>query len=54
MNTFKIHPLNLIAVVLARLTWIAKQSNIEEDYLKLLESPKDVIHKTEQENKQVH
>jgi len=54
MNTFKIHPLNLIAVVLARLTWIAKQSGIEEDYLKLLESPKDVIHKTERENKQVH
>jgi hypothetical protein len=54
MNTFKIHTLNLIAFVLARLTWIAKQSNIEEDYLKLLESPKDVIHKTERENKQVH
>jgi len=54
MTTFEIHPLNLIAVILARLTWVAKQSNIEEDYLKLLESPKDVIHKTERENKQVH
>jgi hypothetical protein len=54
LATFEIHPLNLIAVILARLTWIAKQSSIEEDYLKLLESPKDVIHKTERENKQVH
>jgi hypothetical protein len=43
MTTFEIHPLNLIAVILARLTWIAKQSNIEEDYLKLLESPKEII-----------
>ena len=54
LTTFEIHPLNLIAVILARLTWIATQSSIEEDYLKLLESPKDVIHKTERENKQVH
>lgn len=54
LTTFEIHPLNLIAVILARLTWIAKQSNIEEDYIKLLESPKDVIHKTERENKLVH
>lgn len=54
LTTFEIHPLNLIAVILARLTWIAKQSSIEEDYLKLLESPKDVIHKTERKNKQVH
>lgn len=54
MTTFEIHPLNLIAVILARLTWMAKQANIEEDYLKLLESPKTVIHKTEREKKQIH
>lgn len=54
MTTFEIHPLNLIAVILARLTWVAKQTGIEEDYLKLLDSPKDVIHKTEREKKQVH
>jgi len=54
MTTFEIHPLNLIAVILARLTWIAKQSNIEEDYLKLLESPKDIIGKTEQTDKIIH
>jgi hypothetical protein len=54
LTTFEIHPLNLTAVILARLTCMAKQSNIEEDYLKLLESPKNVIFQTEQENKQVH
>ena len=54
LTTFEIHPLNLTAVILARLTWLAKQANIEEDYLKLLESPKDIIGETEQEIKQVH
>lgn len=43
MTTFEIHPLNLIAIILARLTWIAKQSKIEDDFLKLLESPKEII-----------
>ena len=54
LTTFEIHPLNLIAVILARLTWVAKQANIEEDYLKLLESPKNIIGETEQTNKMVH
>jgi hypothetical protein len=43
MTTFEIHPLNLIAIILARLTWIAKQSKIEDDFIKLLESPKEII-----------
>jgi hypothetical protein len=54
LTTFEVHPLNLTAIILARLTWLAKQANIEQDYLKLLESPKDIISKTEQESKQVH
>ena len=54
LTTFEIHPLNLTAIILARLTWLAKQANIEEDYLKLLESPKDVIGETVQERKLVH
>ena len=37
------NPLNLIAVVLARLTWIAKQADMKEDYLRLLEEPKRII-----------
>ena len=36
LTTFEIHPLNLTAIILARLTWLDKQANIEEDYLKLL------------------
>jgi hypothetical protein len=43
MTTFEIHPLNLIAIILARLTWIAKQSKIEDDFIKLLESPKEIF-----------
>jgi hypothetical protein len=43
MTTFEVHPLNLIAIILARLTWIAKQSKIEDDFIKLLESPKEII-----------
>lgn len=54
MSTYEIHPLNLIAVILARLTWIAKQNKIEDDFLKLLESPKDIVNKTEKEKKMVH
>ncbi len=54
MTTFEIHPLNLIAIILARLTWIAKQSKIEDDFIKLLESPKEIIGKTEKTNKVVH
>jgi hypothetical protein len=54
LTTFEIHPLNLTAIILARLTWLAQQSNIEQDYLKLLESPKSIIGETEQEKKQIH
>jgi hypothetical protein len=54
LTTFEIHPLNLIAIILARMTWIAKQAGIEEDYLRLLESPKNVIGETEQTKKVVH
>ena len=54
MTTFEIHPLNLIAIMLARMTWIAKQAGIEDDYLKLLESPKNIIGETETEKKMVH
>ena len=43
IQTYDMHPLNLIAVVLARMTWIAKMSDMKEDFLRLLESPKDII-----------
>lgn len=54
MTTFEIHPLNLIAIILARLTWIAKQSKIEDDFLKLLESPKEIIKDKKTETTVLH
>lgn len=54
LSTFEIHPLNLIAIMLARMTWIAKQAGIEDDYLRLLESPRNVIEKDETPIKVVH
>ena len=43
IQTYDMHPLNLIAVVLARMTWIAKMNDMKEDFLRLLESPRDII-----------
>ena len=36
-------PLNLTAVILARLTWLAKQGDYKDDFIKLLESPKHIL-----------
>lgn len=54
LTTFEIHPLNLIAIMLARMTWIARQAGIEEDYLKLLESPKQALEQEQMPIKVVH
>lgn len=43
LQTYDMHPLNLSAVLLARLTWLAKMSDMKEDFLRLLESPKDIL-----------
>ena len=43
LQTYDMHPLNLIAVILARLTWVAKMNDMKADFLRLLESPKDII-----------
>jgi hypothetical protein len=51
--TYKTSPLNICGVVLARLLWLAKVSDSQEDFIKLLDAPKEVLEK-EQENKQVH
>ena len=51
--TFEIHPLNLIAIMLARMTWMAKQAGVEEDYIKLLESPKEAIQRIETTEKKI-
>ena len=54
LQTYEIPPLNLIAVMLARLTWLAKLSDVKEDFVQLLKAPelafdseektKDIIH----------
>lgn len=44
IQTYDLHPLNLSAIVLARLTRMAKETGTEDDYIKLLEHPKDIIY----------
>jgi hypothetical protein len=53
MLEHKIPALNLTAVILARLTWLAKQGDYSEDFFKLLESPSKIL-KQEENNKVVH
>jgi hypothetical protein len=45
--------LNLIAIMLARLTWLAKQGNCKEDFLALLEAPKQILDEEDKE-KSIH
>jgi hypothetical protein len=44
IQTYDLHPLNLTAIILARLTRMAKETGNEDDYIKLLEHPKDIIY----------
>jgi len=53
IGEYKIPPLNITAVILARLTWLAKQTNCKEDFISLLEAPKEIL-ESEEEHKQVH
>jgi hypothetical protein len=53
LNTYKTAPLNICGVVLARLLWLAKVSDSQEDFIKLLDAPKEVLEK-EQDSKQLH
>jgi len=53
ISEHKIPPLKLIAVILARLTWLAKQGDFKEDFLQLLESPKEIL-ENEDKKKQIH
>ena len=49
MSQNKISPLNLSAIILARLTWLAQQTNCTEDFLHLLESPREAISNDDKE-----
>ena len=53
LTQHKLPPLNLSAVILARLTWLAKESDCKDDFLSLLEAPKDIL-ENEDNEKQIH
>ena len=53
MAEHKIPALNLTAVLLARLTWLAKQGDYKDDFLQLLEAPRQVLN-SEDKEKVVH
>jgi hypothetical protein len=48
----EIGPLNIIAIVLARLTWLAKSTGCEKDYFQLLETAKEKC--SDEDKKVVH
>ena len=47
MTKFKMPALNLTAVILARLTWLAKQGNYREDFIEILKAPEEILNKEE-------
>jgi hypothetical protein len=53
MSEHKVPALNLTAVILARLTWLAKQGDYKEDFFKLLEAPSQILSE-ETKEKQLH
>jgi hypothetical protein len=53
MAEYKVPPLNITAVILARLTWLAKQTDCKEDFISLLQAPREILD-SEEEHKQVH
>jgi hypothetical protein len=52
MTMYEIPGLNLSAIMLARLTWMAKMGNYREDLIELLKSPETILAKQE-DNKDV-
>ena len=48
LTTYEMPSLNLIAIVLARLTWLAKQSNCREDFLELLKAPEQILNEEDE------
>jgi hypothetical protein len=43
MTTYEIPPLNLTAIILARLTWLSKQGQYQTDFLEILKAPQDIL-----------
>jgi len=53
LTTYEVPGLNLTAVVLARLTHLAKQGNYEDDFIRLLKAPEDILNQ-EDDTKVMH
>jgi len=53
MGEYKVSPLNITAIILARLTLLAKQTDCKEDFISLLKAPREIL-ESEEEHKQVH
>jgi nitrogen fixation-related uncharacterized protein len=53
LTTYEVPGLNLTAVILARLTWLAKQGDYEDDFIRLLKAPEDILNR-EDDDKVVH
>jgi succinate dehydrogenase flavin-adding protein (antitoxin of CptAB toxin-antitoxin module) len=53
LSEHKLPPLNLTAILLARLTWLAKQGGYENDFISLLEAPSQILN-DELKEKQIH
>jgi nitrogen fixation-related uncharacterized protein len=51
MTTYEMPALNLTAVILARLTWLSKQGQYQEDFIRLLQAPQDIL--IEEEKKDI-
>jgi hypothetical protein len=52
MTMYEIPGLNLSAIMLARLTWMAKMGNYREDLIELLKAPETILAEQE-DNKDV-
>ena len=50
LTTYEVPALNLIAIVLARMTWLAKQSDCKEDFLELLKAPSQILSEEEKKD----
>lgn len=53
LTTYEMPALNLTAIILARLTWLAKQSDCKEDFILLLKAPEQILNE-EDKDRQVH
>jgi len=47
MTTYEMPALNLTAVILARLTWLARMGNYREDLIELLKTPESILEQEE-------